>query len=107
MFVDRTVPRICREYERFTFAREMRQELIAELEHAADEGVLPEDHSRGDGFSDSHHGRPGRGGHAPLGPAYRGECGALVNDVLNVTLAGLKTGVALESDSEMRPLGTR
>src|SRR5258707_1200893 len=28
MFVDRTVPRICREYERLAFAREMRQELI-------------------------------------------------------------------------------
>src|SRR6476620_365474 len=27
MFVDRTVPRISREYERFAFAREMRQEL--------------------------------------------------------------------------------
>ena len=29
MFVDRTVPRICREYEQFAFAREMRQELAA------------------------------------------------------------------------------
>src|SRR5689334_21441251 len=41
MFVDRTVPRICREGERFTAAREMRQELIVELERAANDGVLP------------------------------------------------------------------
>src|SRR5437762_10439413 len=41
MFVDRTVPRIGREYERFAFAREMRQELVAELERAVDEGVFP------------------------------------------------------------------
>ncbi len=41
MFVDRTVPRICREYERLALACKIRQELIAELEHAVDEGVFP------------------------------------------------------------------
>ncbi len=75
MFVDRTVPRICREYERFAFAREMRQELIAELEHAADEGVFPKTIPAASGFSDSDHGRPGSRGHASLGPAHRGKRG--------------------------------
>ena len=36
---------------------------------------VPEDHSGGHGFSDSHHGRPGRRRHASLGPAHRGSRG--------------------------------
>src|SRR3546814_20661958 len=37
MFVDRTVPRICREYERLAFARHMRQAMIAEFERRSEE----------------------------------------------------------------------
>src|SRR5262245_46734582 len=41
MFVDRSVPRISREYERFAFARQMKQHLIDELQECIDDGSLP------------------------------------------------------------------
>ena len=41
MFVDRSVPRISREYERFAFAREIKQEIIAEIEKCIASGALP------------------------------------------------------------------
>ena len=41
MFVDRSVPRISREYERFAFAREIKQEVIAEIEKCMASGALP------------------------------------------------------------------
>jgi AcrR family transcriptional regulator len=40
MFVDRSVPRISREYERFAFARELRAQLMARLQELIDEGVF-------------------------------------------------------------------
>src|SRR5436189_1666461 len=43
MFVDRTVPRISREYERFAFAREIKQHLIAQVQQCIDEGVFRPD----------------------------------------------------------------
>lgn len=41
MFVDRSVPRIGREYERFAFARAGKQTLIANIEDAVTAGALP------------------------------------------------------------------
>ena len=41
MFVDRSVPRISREHERFAFARETKQALINHVEAAVVAGVLP------------------------------------------------------------------
>src|SRR3954471_23921677 len=41
MFVDRSVPRISREYERFAFAREMKQHIIEEFQSCIDAGELP------------------------------------------------------------------
>ncbi len=41
MFVDRSVPRISREYERFAFAREMKQHIIAEIGGCIASGALP------------------------------------------------------------------
>lgn len=41
MFVDRSVPRISREYERFAFARAIKQEVIAEIEKCMASGALP------------------------------------------------------------------
>jgi len=41
MFVDRTVPRISREYERFTFAREIKRALVSDVEAAMRSGDLP------------------------------------------------------------------
>lgn len=41
MFVDRSVPRITREYERFAFAREMKQSLVSHVNEAVLAGDLP------------------------------------------------------------------
>jgi AcrR family transcriptional regulator len=41
MFLDRSVPRISQVYERFAFAREMKQRLITEVQGCIDEGALP------------------------------------------------------------------
>src|SRR4029077_11702612 len=41
MFVDRSVPRISREYERFAFAREMKGNIAKEIGACVDAGLLP------------------------------------------------------------------
>lgn len=41
MFVERSMPRISREYERFAFARQGKQRLLAWIREAADQGTLP------------------------------------------------------------------
>src|SRR5439155_6159206 len=41
MFVDRSVPRISREYERFAFAREMKGNIVKEIAACVDAGLLP------------------------------------------------------------------
>jgi AcrR family transcriptional regulator len=41
MFIDRSVPRIGREYERFAFAREMKRHIAEEIQRAIDSGELP------------------------------------------------------------------
>jgi AcrR family transcriptional regulator len=41
MFVDRSVPRISQAYERFAFAREMKAELISQIQACIDSGALP------------------------------------------------------------------
>src|SRR6185436_3021007 len=43
MFVDRSVPRISREYERFAFAREMKHHLIQQVRACIDAGVFKTD----------------------------------------------------------------
>src|SRR2546430_15697200 len=41
IFVDRSVPRISREYERFAFMRDRKQHIIEELQACVDAGALP------------------------------------------------------------------
>jgi AcrR family transcriptional regulator len=41
MFVDRSVPRITREYEAFTFAQEMKRAFTAHLQAVMEAGVIP------------------------------------------------------------------
>jgi len=104
MFVDRSVPRISREYERFAFAREMRAQLIARVQQCIDEGVLP---ARVPAqvtvrlltmallgiavlqLSDR------------LGPNENAD--RLAMDVLDVTIAGVQADVTLRSSAEECP----
>jgi AcrR family transcriptional regulator len=98
MFVERSVPRISREYERFAFAREMKQHIIEQLRACIDAGDLP----------------PTLDPHIAMRALMVGVLGvALLNlserllpgenpdllaaDVLNLTLAGLRSGVTLQS----------
>lgn len=101
MFVDRTVPRISRESERFAFAREARLQLIAELEQAADEGVFPKATPAATAFRILTMGVLGVAVMRLSGRLPAEHSDALVDDVLNVTLAGLKAGVVLSSESTM------
>src|SRR4029077_9256859 len=41
MFVERSVPRISREYERFAFAREMKRHLVDHIQSCIDAGAMP------------------------------------------------------------------
>jgi AcrR family transcriptional regulator len=41
MFVDRAVPRITREYERFTFVQDMKRHIVAQIQACIDAGSLP------------------------------------------------------------------
>jgi len=98
MFVERSVPRISREYERFAFARESKQHIIEELRACIDAGDLPR-------TVDPHIAMRalmvGVLGVALLNLSERMLPGEnpdlLAADVLNLTLAGLRSGVALQS----------
>src|SRR5262245_55024522 len=41
MFVDRSVPRISREYERFSFIRELKGRLVAQIQDCVRDGSIP------------------------------------------------------------------
>jgi AcrR family transcriptional regulator len=98
MFLERSVPRISREYERFAFAREMKQHIIEEVRACIESGALPQTVDpmtavralmasvigvASMNMSD----RLGEGENVDL----------LAADVLNLTLAGLRSGIALQS----------
>ena len=98
MFVDRAVPRISREYERFAFAREMKLNIIQTIQGGIDAGVLPR------GANPAAVMRlmtVGILGIAVLRLSERltadENADALAADMLNITLAGLQSGVALKS----------
>src|SRR5215213_3400663 len=98
MFVERSVPRISREYERFAFAREGKQHIVAELQAAIDAGALP---ATLDPQIAMRALMVGILGVALLNLNDRlvpGEnADLLAADILNLTLAGLRSGVALQS----------
>jgi len=98
MFVDRSVPRICREYERFQFAREMKAHIVAHIQACVDTGILPKSVN------------PlvavrlltmGLLGVATLRLSDRLRANEnpddLARDVLNLAIAGLQSGVPLAS----------
>jgi AcrR family transcriptional regulator len=98
MFVERSVPRISREYERFAFAREMKQQILEELRACIDAGDLPRSV---DPLTAMRALMVGMLGVALLNLSERlmpGEnADLLATDVLNLTLAGLRSDVALQS----------
>ena len=105
MFVDRSVPRIGREYERFACARERKQRIVKEIEACVDAGVLPA------GLNPAVAMRAltvGLVGVAVLSLSERLAPGEnadhLAADVLDVTLAGLRAGITLRTISTACPV---
>ena len=100
MFVDRSVPRISREYERFAFAREIKDYSIAQVRDCVTDGIFRADL------------RP----EVALRLMLTGILGVavmrlsdrlgqtenahdLAQDVLDITIAGLRSGIPLRSHS--------
>jgi AcrR family transcriptional regulator len=100
MFVDRSVPRISREYERFSFAREMKQSLISHVECAVASGTLPSTIPPDVMFrilSSALIGVAGMRLSDRLAPGE--DADLLAHDVLDVTLAGLRAAPPVRSSS--------
>ena len=98
MFVDRSVPRISREYERFTFARDMKNVLVAHVEAAVRSGALPAHVAPDVMFkllSTALIGVAVLRMSDRLAPGE--DADALARDVLDVTLAGLQASPPLRS----------
>ena len=98
MFVDRSVPRINREYQRFAFAREGKQHVIEEIQAGIDAGALPRTLNPAAAMRALMVGVLGVAVlrlSDRLGPEE--DADLLAADVLNLTLAGLRSGVALQS----------
>ena len=98
MFMERSVPRISREYERFAFVRTRKQEIAAEIDACVASGDLPASTSSGVVMRVL---MAGLIGIATLRLTERLAPGEnaddLARDVLAVTLAGLRTGIELQS----------
>lgn len=99
MFLDRAVPRISHQYERFAFVRDTRRRVVNRLREAIASGALPADLQPEAAFNvlvASVHGvavmrvcdRP------PLGDG----ADVLVRDVVEVALAGLRAGTRVRYD---------
>jgi AcrR family transcriptional regulator len=98
MFVERSVPRISREYERFAFARESKQHILEAIRACIDAGDLP---PSVDPMIAMRALMVGVLGVALINLSERllpGEnADLLAADILNLTLAGLRSGVVLQS----------
>ncbi len=98
IFVDRSVPRISREYERFAFARDRKRHILAELQACIDAGSLPATLNTAAAMRALMVGVLGVAVlrlSDRLGPGEDPDL--LAADVLSLTLAGLRSGVALQS----------
>jgi AcrR family transcriptional regulator len=100
MFVDRSVPRISREYERFAFAREMKHHLIQQVRACIDAGVFKTDVQPDVALRLL---TVGIVGLAVLHLSERLAAGEnadhIASDFLDVMLAGLQAGVPLRAQS--------
>jgi AcrR family transcriptional regulator len=98
MFVDRSVPRISQVYERFAFAREMKQHLVAQIQACIDSGALPSHLDPHVVFRLLSLGVMGAAMLRLSDRLGRGEnADTLARDVLAVTIRGLQSGATLTS----------
>ena len=113
IFVDRSVPRISREYERFSFMRNRKQHIIEALEACVESGALPQGLNIAAAMRTLMVGIVGVAV-LRLSDRFSPEENAdlVASDVLDLTLAGLRAGVPLQSTgssnarSDPNPLST-
>jgi AcrR family transcriptional regulator len=93
IFVDASVPRISRDWERFDAARELRHDLEHEIQHCIDDGVFPRAPSAGSVLRILWSAMYGVAVFRLSNrlPAME-DADALAHDVLEVMLAGLRAG---------------
>jgi len=97
MFVDRSVPRISREYERFPFALEMKRSILEEIRGCIASGALPATLDPAVVMRTITSGLIGVATlrlSERLGPSEDADC--LAANVLDTFLAGLKSGITLQ-----------
>lgn len=97
IFVDNAVPRISRDWERFSSMRELRQEIAQDIQQCLDQGLFPGVEAPGVVFrillTAMYGAAVFRLSHRlPLGE----DSDALAHDLLDCTLAGLQRGVSLQ-----------
>jgi|SRR5579871_1485737 len=100
MFLERSVPRISREYERFAFVRTRKQEIAAVIEACTASGDLPASTNPSAAVRVLTAGLLGIATlrlSERLAPSENAD--DLAQDVLDVTIAGLRAGVAMRSTS--------
>jgi AcrR family transcriptional regulator len=97
MFVDRSVPRITREYDRFAFVRDLKSRLLGQIEECIGAGSLPKGT---DPLVVCHLLTVGVLGVAVMRLSDRGpvdHADSLARDVVDVILAGLRSGPRLRT----------
>ena len=111
IFIDRSVPRISREYERFAFARDRKRHIVEALQACVDAGDLPRTINTAAAMRMLMVGVLGVAVlrlSDRLGPGE--DADLLAADAIDVALAGLRSGVALQSSGlvdcplEIRPV---
>ncbi len=106
MFVDRSVPRITREYQRFAFLQDMKRQIVAQFQTCIDAGLLPATVRPFAAFRLLTSGLLGVAMMRMSDRLAPGEnADDLARDILDVTLAGLRSGVPLRSHAELCPAG--
>jgi AcrR family transcriptional regulator len=98
MFIDRSVPRLCREYQRLAFAGEIPNRLIVDIQRCIDAHIFPASLDATVAFRMLMTSMLGAAATRLSQRLPSGENPDLIAaDFLDVTLAGLQSGVALRS----------
>lgn len=104
MFLDRSVPRISQEYDRFAFVRAGKQQLVENIQRCIDGGFLPASVNAAVAFSLLTMGVFGVAAmrlSQRLAPTQ--DVDALAADMLDVIMAGLQSGVPLAARPGLCP----
>jgi AcrR family transcriptional regulator len=96
IFIDAAVPRISRDWERFSFVRDLRHEIEQEIQHCIDEGLFPGAESAAAIFRILWTAMYGAAVFRLTNRLSPGEdADALAHDLLEATLSGLQSGTDL------------